>query len=110
RDQSEHPVAGREHVDQRRLHPSRARAGQDEDVVVRLEEGLEAGHGLREDLAELVGAVVQDRPRQRLLDGGMDGRRTGREESELLDHDLRIRPQKLWKTLWKLREGRTANR
>ncbi len=84
--QRDHLVAGAQDVHERRFHASGTRAGEHEDVVLGLQETLEAGDALLENGAELVGPMVRNRTGHRLEDGGVQGRGSGREESWLADH------------------------
>ena len=71
----EHPVAGRQRVDDGGLHGARARAGQEEDLAAGADELGQAGRGLAQELGELGAAMVDHRLRLRLADLGGDRRR-----------------------------------
>ena len=72
----------------RRFHRAAARRGEQQHVVLRLQERLQPRRGVAEDLAELVGAVMDDRARHRQLDFRRQRRRAGSEESFLLEHGV----------------------
>ena len=61
--------------------------GQDEDVLLRAEDDLQAFGHLHEDLGELRGPVVDDGLGRGGQDVLRDGRGPGREKVVLLDHE-----------------------